>query len=243
MKTLEKKNIIITGGSGGIGSSLIDFLIKKNYQIFNFDLKPCKNKKVTNFTCDLTDPKKIQSNFLKFKKKYKTVFGLINCAGFTASKNALLFDMKKWNQTIAINLTAPFLFSQLAANLMKSKKVKGSIVNITSISADLPMPNSIAYNVSKAGLKNLTKSYAIDFANCGIRINNLSPGYTRTKMTKKSWNNKKERLKRTNKTTLLRWGNPEDYNEAVDFLIDSKKSGYMTGSDLIIDGGWTIKGM
>ena len=92
-------------------------------------------------------------------------------------------------------------------------------------------------------LKNLTKSYAIDFTNCGIRINNLSPGYTRTKMTKKSWNNKKKRLQRTNKTTLLRWGNPEDYNEAVDFLIDSKKSGYMTGSDLIIDGGWTIKGM
>ena len=161
----------------------------------------------------------------------------------TDRHSMMLEQISSVPEIIAINLTAPFLFSQLAANLMKSKKVKGSIVNITSISADLPMPNSIAYNVSKAGLKNLTKSYAIDFANCGIRINNLSPGYTRSKMTKKSWNNKKKRLQRTNKTTLLRWANPEDYNEAVGFLIDSKKSGYMTGSDLIIDGGWTIKGM
>ena len=238
-----KKNIIITGGTGSIGSSLIDFLIDKNYQIFNFDLKSCKNEKAINFRCDLSNPNNIKSNFLKFKKKYKTIFGLINCAGFTSPRNALLYNLKKWDHTIAVNLTAPFIFTKLVANMMKSKKIKGSIVNITSISADLPMPDSIAYNVSKAGLKNLTKSFAVDFANSGIRINNLSPGYTKSNMTKKSWSDNKRRAKIKNKTTLMRWGAPKDYNEAVYFLINNNKSGYMTGADIVVDGGWTAKGM
>ena len=243
MNSFAKKNIIITGGSGVIGGSLSNFLIKKNFKIFNFDKNPSKNKNVVNFRCDLNNRKQIKSKFFEFKKKYKIVFGLINCAGYASAKNALNYDIRKWDKTISINLTAPFILTKLVSNLMKSKKIKGSIINITSISADMPMPDAIAYNVSKAGLKNLGKSFAVDLARYGIRVNNLSPGYTKTTMTIKSWKNKKKRKARTNKTLLSKWGSSEDYNEAVYFLIDPKKSGYMTGSDLIIDGGWTTKGL
>jgi len=241
MNSFEKKNVIITGGSGSIGLSLSNFLIKKNFKIFNFDKNPSKNKNVINFKCDLNNRKQIKSKFFEFKKKYKIVFSLINCAAYASAQNTLNYDIKKWDKIISINLTAPFILTKLASNLMKSKKIKGSIVNITSISSNRPMSNAAAYNASKAGLENLGKSFAIDLASYGIRVNNLSPGYTRTAMTIKSWKNKKKRKKITNKTLLARWGNPEDFNEAAYFLIDPKKSGYMTGADLVIDGGWSIK--
>jgi len=135
------------------------------------------------------------------------------------------------------------MVSQLAARIMIKNKINGSIVNVTSISADVAMPNSVAYNASKAGLKNLTKSLALDFARYSIRVNNLSPGYTKTAMTQKSWKNLRLRKIRTDRTMLKKWANPYDYNEAVLFLLDNSKSGHMTGSDIIIDGGWLSKGI
>ena len=105
------------------------------------------------------------------------------------------------------------------------------------------MPNNPAYNSSKAGLEQLTKSFAVDLAKYKIRVNSLSPGYTKTPLNKKSWNDKKLRSQRTKKTLLNRWANSDDYNEAALFLLDSKKSSYITGSNIIIDGGWTAKGL
>lgn len=243
MKPKKIINIIITGGSGGIGSNISSFLIERGFRVINFDTRISKIKNIINIKCDLSKPKDIIYKFNIFKKKYKAINALINCAGVTYPKNILNLDLKTWNETISINLTAPFILSKLAAEQMILKKIKGSIINVTSISSDLPMPNASAYNVSKAGLKNLTKSLATDLATKGIRVNSLSPGYTKTPMTKKSWKNKKLRRLRTSRTLLNRWGEPNDYNEAILFLIDNNKAGYMTGSEIIIDGGWSIKGI
>ena len=87
------------------------------------------------------------------------------------------------------NLTAPFFLTQAVVKLMIKRKTRGSIINFTSISSELAMPENPAYNSSKAGLKHLTKSLAVDFAKYGIRVNNISPGYTKTQMTKNSWKN------------------------------------------------------
>ena len=122
MNSSKKKNVIITGGSGAIGSSLSNFLIKKNFKIFNFDKNLSKNKNVVNFKCDLNNRKQIKSKFFEFKKKYKIVFSLINCAGYTSTQNALNYDIKKWDKIISVNLTAPFILTKLVSNLMKSKK-------------------------------------------------------------------------------------------------------------------------
>ena len=105
------------------------------------------------------------------------------------------------------------------------------------------MPNSTAYNVSKAALIHLTKSLALDFSDYSIKVNSISPGYTKTNMTKKSWGNKRLRNIRTNKTILKRWAEPNSYNEAISFLLKNPKYSYITGTDIIIDGGWTIKGL
>lgn len=242
-----KKYIIITGGSGGIGSEIVKFLIKKDYNIINLD--KTKNKKIAtsdniiNIECDLSNSSKILQSFKKIKKITKNIYGLINCAGTTKPGETIKYKIYNWEKTLSINLTAPFIVSQLVAKIMMRNNIAGSIINITSISADVAMPNSAAYNASKAGLKNLTKSLALDFARYSIRVNNLSPGYTKTAMTQKSWKNLTLRKIRTDKTMLKKWANPYDYNEAVLFLLDNSKSGHMTGSDIIIDGGWLSKGM
>lgn len=231
----------------GIGKSIVNFLISKDFNVISLDIKKIKRSKNPNLkfiSCDITNIKQIKKQILKINKdKEKEVIGLVNCAGITITRNSLNYNLKDWNKTIATNLTAPFFLSQEVAKCMIKNKTKGSIINFTSISSELAMPDNPAYNSSKAGLKHLTKSLAVDLSKFGIRINNISPGYTRTQMTKKSWKNLFLRKKRSSRTLMNRWANSYEYNEAVFFLLDNKKSSYITGQDFIIDGGWTIKGL
>ena len=244
---MKKKLVIVSGGMSGIGFSIVNFLISKNYNVISLDIKKTKinnTSKLKFVRCDITSIKKIKKEISKINNdKEVEIIGLINCAGITITKNSLNYNLKDWNKTIATNLTAPFFLTQEIVRCMIKNKTKGSIINFTSISSELAMPDNPAYNSSKAGLKHLTKSLAVDFSKFGIRINNISPGYTKTKMTKKSWKDLALRKKRSSRTLMNRWANSSEYNEAVLFLLDNKKSSYITGQDFIIDGGWTIKGL
>lgn len=239
-----KKNnstVIITGGSSGIGQEIAKFLSRKKYNVINID-KNNKNKNIKYIFCDLSNAKNIEKK-IKSLKKEKNIISLINCAGITKSENSIQYKLRNWNLTFAVNLTAPFILSQKIAKIMIKNKTPGSIVNISSISSNLAMPDNPAYNSSKAGLIQLTKSLAVDLAKYKIRVNSICPGYTRTPLNSKSWKNKKLRLKRTKRTLLGRWALPNDYNEAVLFLLDNNRSSYMTGSNITIDGGWSAKGL
>ena len=233
--------VIVTGASSGIGQSIAKFLEKKNFNVINID-KINKNKDIKYIFCDLSKTESIKKK-IKILKKEKNIVGLVNCAGVTKTEESSKYKLSDWNLTLAVNLTAPFLFSQIVAKIMIKNNTPGSLVNIASISSDLAMPDNPAYNSSKAGLIQLTRSLAVDLAKYNIRANSISPGYTKTPLTIKSWNNKKLRLQRTKKTLLGKWASPDQYNEAVLFLIDKKKSSYMTGSNITIDGGWSAKGL
>lgn len=124
---------------------------------------------------------------------------------------------------------------------MCSNKMKGSIVNITSIGAEKAFPNNPAYQSSKAALKHLTKSAAYDLSKFGIRVNSLAPGYTESEMNIKSWKDRKQRNLRSKHTFLNRWGKKSEIAEVVKFLIEDKSS-YINGSNIIVDGGWVSKG-
>ena len=118
----------------------------------------------------------------------------------------------------------------------------GSIINITSIGAELGFPNNPAYIAAKGALKQLTKSLALDLGPFGIRVNNIGPGYFRTDMTKGSWNDPQLEEDRIRRTILGRWGEPDDLAGAAIFLA-SEASRYITGQDLYVDGGWLAKGL
>jgi NAD(P)-dependent dehydrogenase (short-subunit alcohol dehydrogenase family) len=125
---------------------------------------------------------------------------------------------------------------------MSYLKKNASIINISSISSYFGFPNNPGYVSSKSGLSGLTRSLAYDFSKKNIRVNNIVPGYIRTEMTKKSFNNKKLFNLRKSSTLLNRWGNPKDIIGACTFLVSSSSS-YITGADIVIDGGWSVKGI
>ena len=237
----KKPIVIVTGASSGIVQSIANFLIKRNFNVINIDKKN-KNNNIKYISCNLSKSKDIEKR-LKILKKEKNIICLINCAAVTKSEESAKYKLDNWNLTLAVNLTAPFILSQIIAKIMIKNKTQGSIINISSISSQLAMPNNPAYNSSKAGLTQLTKSLAVDFSKYQIRVNSICPGYTVTPLNSKSWKNKKLRLQRIKRTLLGRWALPDDYNEAVLFLMDKNKSSYMTGGNITIDGGWTAKGL
>jgi len=233
------QNVLVTGGSSGIGNSIIKILNQNGYNSINFDLK--KNNYPNFYKTDLASIKSIYKNFNEVVKKYKKIHSLINCAGVTFPGNSKNYSLKSWETTLKVNLTAPFVLSQIVGKNMIKNKIKGSIVNITSIGAELAFPDNPAYQASKAGLKHLTKALAYDFSKYNIRVNSLAPGYTVTPMNRKSFKNKILKKKRSNQSMLNRWGFPFEIAETAIFLI-SEKSSFTTGQNFIVDGGWTSKG-
>jgi NAD(P)-dependent dehydrogenase (short-subunit alcohol dehydrogenase family) len=123
-----------------------------------------------------------------------------------------------------------------------SKRKKGSIINITGLSAERGFAGNPSYQISKAGLKQLTKVLACDWGHKNIRINNVCPGYIKTSMTIKSYKNPKIKKIRDKRMILKRWGKPKDLVGPCIFL-SSESSSYITGSDIFVDGGWLAKGM
>jgi NAD(P)-dependent dehydrogenase (short-subunit alcohol dehydrogenase family) len=192
--------------------------------------------------CDITNTKKFQNICKKIFLKHQKIDVLINNAGVTFPKiESELYDQKKWSDTLKINLTAAFNCTQTVIEHMIKNK-KGSIINITSINAELGFPNNPAYVASKGGLKMLSKSFARDYGMFGIRVNNIGPGYFKTTMNKKSWENLKTRKMRSSRTMLARWGDPEELVGPCIFLV-SDASSYITGHDLYVDGGWLANGL
>ncbi len=243
--SVKNKVIIITGAGKGIGSMLADELLKRSAIVYAIDktfLKYNKKKNYFRKKCDITNKIQVEKICKDIFKNEKKIDVLINNAGITMPNNSSNeYSLENWKKTLDVNLTGSFLCSQIIGKILK-KQHSGSIINMTSINAELGFPNNPAYVASKGGLKMLTKSLAKDLGKYGIRVNNLGPGYFVTDMTKKSYDNKKSRISRQNHTLLGRWGNVLDLVGPCIFLA-SDASAYVTGQDLYVDGGWTANGL
>ena len=243
--SVKNKIIVITGAGRGIGYFLANELSKRSAIVYAID-KTFSKKNEGNYyfqkKCDITNKtqfQKICKNILKVNGKIDV---LINNAGITLPNNSSKdYPLENWKKTIDVNLTGAFVCSQIIAKIMK-KQFTGSIINITSINAELGFPNNPAYVASKGGLRMLTRSLAKDFGKYGVRVNNLGPGYIITEMTKNSYHNKKSRMIRKKHTLLGRWGDVTDLVGPCIFLA-SDASGYVTGQDIYVDGGWLANGL
>ena len=252
MFSLNGKVALVTGAASGNGAAISEALAKAGASVAMLDknavleetsknLNKLRSVKTKHYICDLTDTE----HFKKIASLIEVDLGpiniLVNNAGITLGQDALEYSTENWNKTYEINLKAPFEIIKVVGKRMKETG-GGSIINITSLNSELAFPNNPAYVACKGALKQLTKSFALDLGKYNIRCNNLGPGYMKTNMTKKSWNNLDTRKKRSDRTILGRWGTPADLAGAVIFLA-STASNYMTGQDLYIDGGWLTKGL
>ncbi|MCM1500211.1 MAG: SDR family oxidoreductase [Clostridium sp.] len=239
-ESLKDKNVLVTGGSGAIGLAIARGFKECGSRVYLWGHRKIDNAEEFDHyqIVELTKEQEIRDQFLKIHEMMDV---LVNCAGFTMGEKSEKYPMDMWQKTMAINVTAPFLLSQLVAEHMMQKG-EGSIINITSIGAEMGFPHNPAYGVSKGGLKQLTKALACDWAEYGIRVNNVGPGYTKTKMTNGSWCDEEKRKERTERMMLKHWAEPEDIVGIVLFLA-SDMAKYITGQDIYVDGGWTAKGM
>jgi len=244
--SIKNKIIIITGGNGGIGNTLSKKMSEQDGIVYSLDKqfsrKNVGKSKIIQKKCDILNKNQLKNVCKEIFEKHKKIDVLINCAGITRTgKNGAEYNTEDWKETIDVNLTGTFLTSQSVLKYMKKKK-NGSIINITSINAELGFPNNPAYVASKGGVKMLSKSLAKDFGKFGIRVNNLGPGYIGTGMVKKSFDNKKEYNLREKHTVLGRWGTVDDLVGPCIFL-SSNASSYITGQDIYVDGGWLSNGL
>ena len=241
MSNLKKKNIIVTGASGGIGNSIIKKLseeganilasgtkiekleeLKKNFEdlkILKFDIS--QSDKIEEFIENATN--ELGGN----------LDGIVNNAGITQDNLAIRMSLDEWQKVININLTSTFLMSKFAIKKMLKNK-SGKIVNITSVVGHTGNLGQANYTASKAGIVAMSKSLAIEYAKKNININCISPGFIQTAMTDKIDDKFKEVI--ISKIPSARLGEPEDIANAVLFL-SSDQSNYINGETLHVNGG------
>ena len=241
MSNLEKKNIIVTGASGGIGNAIIKKLsesganilasgtriekleeLKKNFEsikILKFDIS--QNEKIEEF---------IENATIELGG---SLDGLVNNAGITQDNLAIRMSLEEWQKVININLTSTFLMSKFAIKKMLKNK-SGKIINITSVVGHTGNLGQANYTASKAGIVAMSKSLAAEYAKKNININCISPGFIKTTMTDKIDDKFKEVI--ISKIPSARLGEPDDIANAVLFL-SSDQSNYINGETLHVNGG------
>lgn len=240
---MKKKIAIITGGYKGNGKAIVDKFLNNNFKVYSLDIgyqKSYFSEKLIKLKINLEKISEIEKVIKFIKKREKFINVLVNNAGISLKTNSKNF-FKNWQKTLAVNLTAPYMISLLCLPMLR-KNNKSCIVNISSLNGKVAMSNNPSYNASKGGISALTMSQALDFSKYNIRVNAVSPGYIKTDMTKKSYNNFKEYKKRVNRIMLNEYGLPKDIANTV-FFLASEDAAYINSSEITVDGGFLKKGI
>ena len=192
---------------------------------------------------DLSDRPQTSAAFETVERELGPVDILVNNAGFAILKGVLDQTDEDWDAVIETNLTAAFRLSRMAARSMSARGGGGKIINVSSIAGNFGTPVFPSYAVSKGGMQQLTRCLALELASHNIQVNSLLPGWFTTDMTDwiRNWPEYAEALKEMiQRTPRGRFGEPGELAGAAVFLA-SHASDHMTGADLVIDGGFSVR--
>ena len=230
---LHGKVAIVTGAARGNGAEIAHALREAGATVYTCDVLEVFSE--NHWVFDITDSTTLRAFVDYIQDQEERLDILVNNAGITLAGDS----DKSFDETYNINLKPCLRLMRWCSEYMK--ETGGSIINITSLNSELAFNNNPAYMAMKGALKQLSKSFALDYGKYGIRVNNIGPGYIKTDMTKKSWDDKEKRKARADRTMLGRWGTPEDLCGLAIFLA-SDASSYITAQDIYVDGGWLFKG-
>lgn len=243
--TLEHDAVaLVTGGSRGIGAAVVQRFAQLGAKVaftFREDEKAAQEvvaaapdpDRVLALRSDVADEAQVRQLFRDVKSAFGPLDVLVNNAGIVRDHTLAFMSTSAWTDVIGTNLTGPFLTSRAAIRTMCRQR-RGAIVNISSISGRIALPGQANYASSKGGLYGLTRVVAREGAPYGVRANMVSPGLIHTDITKDrpegadAW------------VPLGRAGRPEEVAAAVAFLC-SGEAAYITGADLVIDGGTCLQ--
>ena len=240
---LKNKNVLITGAGKGIGESALKNFVKNGANVYalirnkkdNYKFKNLKNVKI--FNGSVSSGQLINKILSQSSKDKKTINCLVNNAGLRHRQDFLKISKKNLNNVFEVNFYSIFNILQLVTKYWLKKKIKGNVVNISSIVGQIGFNQLSAYASSKGALISLTKSFALEFSKNGIRANSISPGFTKTSFYKKFKKNKKLYKWTLSRIPQQRWGNPEEVSNMISFLI-SDQCNYLNGENINVDGGW-----
>jgi len=244
----EKKAVIITGASGGIGACIAETLAGDGYDVIitykssrekaELIAEKCREKgaDVLCLQSEASDYKACEETVKKAVEKFGGIYGLVNNAGIVKDSLLMRMSEEQFDDVIAVNLKSAFNMSKLVAPYMVKAR-EGRIVNISSVVGIYGNAGQTNYAASKAGMIGFTKSLAKEVGGRGITVNAVAPGYIETDMTaglnEKAFDELKSRI------TLKSLGKTQDVANAVSFLI-SEKASYITGHVLSVDGGMSL---
>ena len=248
---VKGKTALVTGAGKGIGKASAIALAEAGADLIilsrtKSDLEKVKKKiikikrKCLIYDCDI-------SNFEELKLVFNQITKLdilVNNAGTNRPEQFTKIKKEDMNYVVDLNLKAAFHVAQMGAQVMiklkNRKSVGGSIINISSQLGKVGAPNRSIYNMTKFGIEGLTRGMALDLAKNNIRVNTVCPTFVETPMVKKFFKDKKFKTEMINNIPLGRLATESDIATAIVYLA-SNASSMITGSSLMIDGGWTAK--
>ena len=187
---------------------------------------------------DVTDGDAVKAGVAAIEAKHGALDVVVNNAGIQRRHPIGEFPKADWDAIIATNLTAPFLMAQAVVPGMTRRK-RGSIINISSLTSELGRANISGYTAAKGGVRQLTRALAVELGATGIRVNAIGPGYFETEMNRALIDNKEFYAWVNGRTPMRRWGNPTELAGAAVYLARDASS-FMTGQTLYVDGGFSV---
>ena len=248
---LTGKVAVVVGGSRGLGKGMATALADAGATVViasrgreALETAAADIARETGGTCvpiplDVTSLAAIRAFVAEVDQKLGRIDVLINSAGVNIRKSALEFEERDWDQVTDTQLKYVFFMDQAVGAYMVERGIKGRIINIGSLSSAIGLKNMAAYCASKGAIVQLTKALANEWAQYGICVNAIGPGYYFTEMTKPLLEDPEVMKKYREKIPMGRLGLPEDLSTTAVYL-SSDASSYVTGQIVYVDGGWLI---
>ena len=258
MRGLKGKNVLVTGGTSGIGQAIAVRFAEHGANVaINYLRRPEEGKETAEqvqdcarrvkqegvrdvlVRADVSDETQVEEMFADAVRQFGSVDILVNNAGIQISKPSHELTSEEFDGVLGVNLRGSFLCAREAIARWVDGGTSGSIVNVSSVHQLIPKPNYLGYSVSKGGMLNLTRTLALEYAGQGIRVNGIGPGATITPINR-AWVDDPVKAAMVYEHIPMGRAGEADEMAGVAAFLASDEAAYITGQTIFVDGGLTL---